>query len=134
MRIGLDNVYGYITRIDDLGVELQKTPILSLKEFKNCVNNNGFLILDVRGEAEYEAGHVTSAMNLFVGTLQDHLDKINRDKEIVVHCQSGDRSAIACSVLKKNGFSKVRNYLGGMKEWQGNKEEINCAPNVLQHA
>lgn len=134
MRIGLDNVYGYFSDVESLEVELQKTPILTHGEFKLCVDDSKYEIIDVRGVTEYEAGHVTGAKNLFVGTIQDHLDKIDRSKEIIVHCQAGDRSAIACSILKKNGFTNVKNYLGGMKEWSGNNEEVNCTTVVLQHA
>jgi len=36
---------------------------------------------------------------------------------VVIHCQSGERASIAYSLLRKNGFDKVKNYSGGMKEW-----------------
>ena len=81
-------------------------------------------IVDVRGKTEYEEGHVEGAENIFVGTLQQNLDKISREKQVVIHCQSGDRSAIAYSVLRKNGFNNVKNYSGGMKEWREKENPV----------
>lgn len=117
MRIGLDNVYGYITDVNDLGIELQKVDLISIDEFKTYISNEDVQIIDVRGAAEYEAGHIEGANHVFVGTLPDHLDKISRDKQVVVHCQAGDRSAIAYAILAKNGFKNVKNFSGGMHEW-----------------
>lgn len=117
MRIGMDNIYGYISRVDDLGVELQKADVIGIEEFKTFLGKDGVQIVDVRGVTEYEAGHVEGADNVFVGTLQDNLDKISRDSQVVIHCQAGDRSAVAYSILAKNGLNNIKNYSGGMREW-----------------
>lgn len=117
MRIGLDNMYGYISDVKDKGIELQSAEVISLEEFTPLVGKNNIQIVDVRGASEYEAGHIPGAVNVFVGTLQDNLDKISKDRQVVIHCQAGDRSAIAYSVLAKKGFKNVKNFSGGMKEW-----------------
>ncbi len=117
MRIGLDNIYGYISDVNGLGIELQTADVISLNEFKTCIGKEDVQIVDVRGVTEYEAEHVEGADNVFVGTLPDNLDKISKDKQIVIHCQTGDRSAVAYSLLTKNGFKNVKNFSGGMKEW-----------------
>lgn len=117
MRIGLDNIYGYISNINDIGITLQSADVIALDEFKTYIGQENVQIVDVRGVTEYEAGHIDGADNVFVGTLPDNLDKISKDKQVVIHCQSGDRSAIAYSILVKNGFENVKNFLGGMKEW-----------------
>jgi len=121
MRIGLDNVYGYISNIEELGTELQIADVISLDEFKAYIGQEGVQVVDVRGASEYKAGHVEGADNVFVGTLPDNLDKISKDKQVVIHCQSGDRSAIAYSVLRRHGFTNVKNYSGGYAEWGKNK-------------
>ncbi|NBA84391.1 MBL fold metallo-hydrolase [Emticicia sp. CRIBPO] len=127
MRIGLDNMYGYIPDVYESGIELQTADVISLEEFKTYINNDDAQVVDVRGITEYEAGHIDGAINLFVGTLGDNLDKISKDKQVVVHCQAGDRSAVACSLLAKNGFKNVKNFSGGMKEWLAGKgETIAC--------
>ncbi len=121
MRIGLDNIFGYITDVKDLGLDLQKADVISIDEFKTYIGKEDVQIVDVRGVTEYEAGHVTGSDNVFVGTLADNLGKISKDKQVVIHCQAGDRSAIAYSILAKNGFENVKNFSGGMKEWQANE-------------
>jgi hydroxyacylglutathione hydrolase len=120
MRIGLDNVYGYIDNVEvwtELGNPLEKTKTISIDEFDNLVRNNGIQIIDLRGETEFKSGHIAKADNVFVGTLQDNLKKISKDKTTVVYCQSGDRTTIGYSLLAKNGFKNILNYPGGMSEW-----------------
>ncbi len=124
MRIGLDNIYGYISSVDETGITLQKGDVISLEEFKTYVGKGDVQIVDVRGLTEYEAGHMAGADHVFAGTLPDNLGKISRDKEVIIHCQAGDRSSIAYSILVRNGFTNVKNYAGGMQEWVNNNGEV----------
>ncbi len=117
MRIGLDNSYGYISAINGLDIELQTADVIAMDEFKTYIGKDDVQIVDVRGLTEYEAGHVEGADHVFVGTLPDNLDKISKDRQVIIYCQAGDRSAIAYSILAKNGFDNVKNFSGGMKEW-----------------
>ena len=118
MRIGLDRIAGFISDVNLPGIELQKSDVIDIEEFKTYLGKEEVQIVDVRGKTEYEEGHVEGAENVFVGTLQQNLDKISKERQVIIHCQSGDRSAIAYSVLRRNGFSNVKNYSGGMKEWR----------------
>ncbi|PUB32727.1 hydroxyacylglutathione hydrolase [Elizabethkingia sp. YR214] len=131
MRVGLDNIYGYISNINDLDIELQTVDIVSLDEMKTYIHRPDIQIVDVRSESEYKAGHIAGADHVFLGTLPDNLDKISKDKQVIIHCQSGDRSAIAYSVLVKNGFRNIKNFAGGMKDWLGDQDnimtEISCS-------
>lgn len=117
MRIGMDNMYGYISDVNDLDIEWLSADIVSLDEFKTYVGRDDVQIVDVRGATEYEAGHISGADSIFVGTLSDNLHKISKDKQVIIHCQAGDRSTIAYSILAKNGFNNVKNFSGGMKAW-----------------
>jgi hydroxyacylglutathione hydrolase len=117
MRIGMDNIYGYIADVKDLGIELLAADVIDIETFKMQLADEEVQVVDVRNASEYHAGHITGAVNMFVGTLADNLDALSREKPVVVHCQSGDRATIAYSLLKKNGFEHVRNFSGGMKEW-----------------
>ncbi len=117
MRIGLDNIYGYISDADDPGIELQTAHVIGIEEFKTYIGRDDVQIVDVRGLTEYEAGHIEGADHVFAGSLEANLDKISRDKQVIIHCQAGDRSTIAYSVLARNGFKNVKNFSGGMKEW-----------------
>lgn len=120
MRIGLDNIYGFISGVNDLGIELQTADVIDLDTFKAYVGKDDVQIVDVRNLAEYNDGHIEGAAHVFVGSLQYNLDQISKDKMVVVYCQSGDRAAIAYAILRKNGFDNVKNYSGGIKEWLAN--------------
>jgi len=124
MRIGMDQMMGYIDQVENLGLDLQIEDAIDREEFKTWLKREDVQILDVRNKTEYETAHIENAENFFVGTLEDHLDEISRDKQVVIHCQSGDRAAIAYSLLKKNGFENVKNFSGGMKEWLENNNPV----------
>lgn len=121
MRIGLDNIYGYISNIEDLGLELETQDIIDISEFESYIGDENAQIVDVRGISEYEAYHVERADHIFVGSLPDNLDKLDQNKQIVIHCQSGDRATVAQSYLAKKGLKDVKNYSAGMKEWMAEK-------------
>lgn len=134
MRIGLDNIHGYINPADikDLGLELKTGDFIDLDEFKTYVGKDDVQILDVRNQTEFDEGYIEGADHVFVGVIENHLDKIDKDKPVVIHCQAGGRSTIAYTVLERNGFKNLKNYMGGMKEWKEkdlpliNPTEISC--------
>lgn len=84
------------------------------------INHQDALILDVREANEFAGGHIANARHIPLGQLATSLKPLekHKDKTIVVNCQSGTRSAMACGVLRKNGFNQVYNLKGGIKAWQ----------------
>lgn len=120
MRIGLDNILGFITP-----AQLETYETGNLETYKPIDkeavayrrNTADVQIIDVRGVSEFKKGHIEGADNLFVGKLTDNLDKISKDKPVIVHCQSGGRAAIAYSILRANGFENVENFAGGWEAW-----------------
>jgi len=119
MRIGLDNIDGYIPSTDTFtksGGQLDKANLVDIETFKE-LKANGIELIDLRGASEYNSGHIEGAKNVFVGTIENNLDKIDKNEKVVIYCQGGDRSAIAYSVLVKNGYNNVVNYSAGMNEW-----------------
>lgn len=126
MRIGLDNIYGYIpsTAIwTEEGGALEVANVISLNEAKELMQKE-VQIVDLRGASEYNTGHIAKSDNVFVGTLPENLAKISKDKKVIIHCQSGDRAAIAYSILDKNGFKNVLNFSGGINEWVNKGEPL----------
>lgn len=120
MRIGLDNVYGFIPAVaawEQAGGQLEQEPVITLQEFTELRQKNGIQVIDLRGAAEYKAGHIPGAEHLFVGDLPANIERVNRHKPVVIHCQAGDRSAIGYSLLAKKGFDNVLNFSGGMNAW-----------------
>ncbi|MBA4257733.1 MAG: MBL fold metallo-hydrolase [Chitinophaga sp.] len=127
MRIGLDNIAGYLPSVSEYtnaGGTLEKVNLVELAEAKVLSNDSTVQVVDLRGVAEFNAGHIKDAENVFVGTLPNNLDKISKDKKVMIHCQGGDRAAIAYSILAKNGFKNIVNYSGGMNEWVNAGEPV----------
>jgi hydroxyacylglutathione hydrolase len=127
MRIGLDTIYGYVPSTSvwtEAGGRLEKANVISLDAAKELITNNGVQVIDLRGASEYNAGHIAKADNVFVGTLEDNLDKVSKDKKVIVYCQSGDRATIGYSILAKNGFKNVSNFAGSINEWVNAGEPV----------
>lgn len=75
-------------------------------------------VLDVRPEEEYASGHLPGAINIPLGDLEKHLDKLNHDQEIVAYCR-GPHCVLAFDAvakLRKKGMS-ARRLSGGFPEW-----------------
>lgn len=124
MRIGLDNMYGYISDVNEPGIELKSANVIDISEFKELLHKDNVQVVDVRAATEFNAGHVDGAMHVFLGTLPNNLNKVSKDKQVIIYCQGGDRSSIAYSILSKNGFNNVKNFSGGMKEWLVKKNPV----------
>ena len=75
-------------------------------------NGENPYILDVRTNDEYERGHRKNVIHIPLDELRQNLDKLDKSKEIYVHCYTGLRSYIACMILKQNGYN-VKNVIGG---------------------
>lgn len=82
--------------------------------------NDDALILDVREDKEYAAGHIPRAKHIPLGQLSGRIQELEKfkDKPILVTCRSGHRSGRACGMLKKAGFETVYNQAGGILAWE----------------
>jgi len=121
--IGLDRVAGYFaTDVTEAwaasGGELAIVPQISASELASRIEKRDVAVVDVRGRSEWEAGHLPGVPNIPVGYLTHHLGDIPTSRPVVVHCQSGARSAIAASVLLASGRTNVINLAGGYADWQ----------------
>ena len=124
--IGLDQVAGYFgTDVNEAwsasGGKLATVQQISAPELAQRIESGDVAVIDVRGRSEWEAGHLPGVPNIPVGYLTDRLREIPASKPVVVHCQSGARSAIAASVLQAKGVTNVTNLSGGFAEWQKRK-------------
>jgi rhodanese-related sulfurtransferase len=72
-------------------------------------------LIDVREPHEYEADNLGGQL-IPLGDLPHHLDELEdlKDEEVIVHCRSGSRSAMAQRILEQAGFTNVRNVTGGI--------------------
>lgn len=106
--------------LSSLSVNAQK---MEAKDLAEKISKQPLLI-DVRTADEYAHGTILGAMNLdvhsenFMRTVQD----IPKNKEIIVFCQSGERSNEAFEMLRSFGFEKVSQLIGGYDSWRQQKE------------
>jgi len=82
-------------------------------------NGEKLNLIDVREDFEYEERHIPGAVLIPLGTLPEHLDSLDKDKEYIMVCRRANRSRVATELLQANGFTNVKNMLGGMSVWQG---------------
>jgi hydroxyacylglutathione hydrolase len=75
-------------------------------------------VLDVRREGEWMAGHIAEAAWWPLDKFNSALPLAEESLPVAVHCKSGYRSMIACSLLQRGGFQKVINVVGGLDAWQ----------------
>ena len=73
-----------------------------------------FFLLDVREPNEYQIGKIPGSTLIPLGEVPQRVDEIPRDKEIVVHCKMGGRSAKAAAFLRQQGYTNVKNLKGGI--------------------
>ena len=85
------------------------------------------LILDVRDAKEREGGAVIpGSVHVPLGELRSRLHELPRDREIIAHCASGQRSYNACRVLTQHGF-RCRNLTGAFKTWKAAQDGLQSA-------
>jgi rhodanese-related sulfurtransferase len=95
---------------------------ITVQELKLKLDNKDeFVFIDVREPYEYEEFNLGAKL-IPLGSLMGALNDLEpfRDQEIVIHCRSGMRSGNAKETLSQLGFTKVRNLLGGVLDWQRN--------------
>jgi rhodanese-related sulfurtransferase len=82
--------------------------------------NEDAVVLDVREDSEWTAGHIPNAKHIPMSKLSARLNELEKlkGKPIIVSCRSGHRSARACAMLKKSGFENVHNLAGGIIAWE----------------
>jgi len=90
---------------------------LELKHRVDDKSDNAFIILDIRDEAAYDQGHIPGTINIPLKELGYRLFSLDKTKDIIVYCDVGVRSKVACQILTSAGFKDVYNLIGGMKVW-----------------
>ena len=118
IRIGIDNLEGYISDIDKLessGMDLEILNQIRVNDLSKDISK--YKVIDVRSYTEYDISSIPEAFNIHAGQLVKNLHNISLEDNVVVYCASGDRSAIAASYLLKQGYKKVFNLSGGINAW-----------------
>jgi len=121
-RVGIEEVRGYlqggVEGWRSAGFELAGLQQISVQTLYEWQERPEVCTLDVRREPEWRAGHLADANWIPLDKLTASELPVSRDAVIAVHCKSGYRSMIACSLLRRAGFSSVTNVIGGFDAWQ----------------
>ena len=103
------------------GDQLRGFESISPEAAVRILNGENTLLLDVRTKDELSKdGKIENASYIPLNQLKEKIDSLenHRSDPVVVVCRSGQRSGVACSQMKKNGFQKVYNLKGGVLSWK----------------
>lgn len=106
---------GFLRLVEDARTRVQEVSLDIARE--RLRENPQAVLLDVREDHEWEAGHVQGARHLGKGILERDLEGLfpDPDTEIIMYCGGGFRSALTCDAAQKMGYRRVASLIGGYK-------------------
>ncbi|MEL7832365.1 MBL fold metallo-hydrolase [Fodinibius sp. Rm-B-1B1-1] len=121
IRIGLDNIKGYVTpeEFDQyLGdtEEGESVEVINFDDTADLIKDPQYQALDVRKATEFSEGHVTGAINIAHTRLLDREKELDKDKTWLIYCRTGRRASVATSLLHRDGF-KVKYVDDDVEPW-----------------
>lgn len=133
-RVGIEDALGYLNggigTWKQAGFTLAELPQITVQVLRDRMQAQASQVLDVRREPEWHAGHIEGAAWWPLDNFKLSPPEIDRDRPIAVHCKSGYRSMIACSLLQRAGFQNVVNVIGGFDAWQQANFPVESEPAV----
>jgi rhodanese-related sulfurtransferase len=93
------------------------------------------VIIDVRENDEFRAGHLPGALGVGRGVLEYHIADLvpDTEREIVLYCRGGNRSALAADSLQQMGYANVHSMAGGYRKWSGEGKPETTDGEPIQH-
>ncbi len=106
---------GFLKLVDDAKSRIREITIDEARQ--RLTANPAAVLLDVREDGEWAAGHAKEAQHLGKGILERDIEQRFPDKraEIIMYCGGGFRSALTCDAAQKIGYTNVRSLVGGYK-------------------
>jgi hydroxyacylglutathione hydrolase len=121
-RVGIEDVRGYlqdgIEGWKKAGLPLASLKQVSVQTLDEWQPSRNMHVVDVRRDSEFAAGHIANAVSIPLNGAISAALPVEPDALIAVHCKSGYRSTIACSLLQRTGFKNVVNVTGGFDAWR----------------
>jgi len=111
----MDHSPGFLKVVADAQTRIREISIDQTRAW--LAQNPKIVLLDVREDSEWSAGHAAQAVHLGRGVLERDLEKRFPDvnTEIILYCGGGFRSALACDAAQKMGYRNVHSLIGGYK-------------------
>ena len=118
---GFTKVYNAEDGMEEFDYKTVKYNNITGKEFEEItLENKDSVILDVRDAKDYDKSHVENSINIPIDEVESRINELKdyKDKEILIYCSVGRRSAQAAEVLENNGYKDVSNTVDGVKEYE----------------
>jgi rhodanese-related sulfurtransferase len=111
----MDHSPGFLKVVNEARLRIKEITVQEARA--RLAQNPKAVLLDVREESEWAAGHAIEAESLGKGILERDLEKRfpDRETEILMYCGGGFRSALTCDVAQRMGYPNVRSLIGGYK-------------------
>ncbi|WP_335871593.1 MBL fold metallo-hydrolase [Bacillus sp. 2205SS5-2] len=124
--IGLDRIVSYVAPevLGQYESTLEQYEYIEADQLVAQYEDDSTYVIDIRKQSEWNEGHLPTAHHHLLGNLRKQGDRIPRNKKLIVHCQSGTRSAIGTSVLQAMGYKNIHNYSGGFSDWKNKNHPI----------
>jgi len=126
-RVGIDKVIGYIDGSMKSwltkGYQTSSVPQVHPSTVDKYKNNSNYIIVDSRDKKAYEENHVEGSVNIPSPDLRTRYTELDKDKNIIIYCNSGARSSLGASILKSKGFENICNLGGGIKSYIAYKDK-----------
>ena len=108
---------GFLALVDDAKSRVRQIDIDEYRRMRE--SGDEFLLIDVREESEFAAGHAAGAMHLGKGIIERDIETVAPDKaaRLVLYCGGGYRSALAGDNLRKMGYADAISLDGGWRAW-----------------
>ena len=106
---------GFLNLVNDAKKRVKEIGVAEARA--RLAANPKIVLLDVREDSEWQAGHAAEAVHLGKGILERDLEKLFPDPktEIIMYCGGGFRSALTCDAAQKMGYRNVHSLIGGYK-------------------
>jgi adenylyltransferase/sulfurtransferase len=92
--------------------------LITVKELKKYFDNNkDFILIDVRENFELEIASISHSIHIPMKDISNKINELDKNKETIIICKSGIRSAKVCEFLYKNDFLNLKNLIGGINAW-----------------
>ncbi|MFU8884181.1 MAG: rhodanese-like domain-containing protein [Cyanobacteriota bacterium] len=98
--------------------------IRSVPALKRLLASGNVSLIDVRTPAEYRAGHIAGAINRPLNELSHHVAAISPEREVVLYCSSGFRSAMGVMALQLEGLNQVKGFVPSIEGWKAAGEPV----------
>jgi rhodanese-related sulfurtransferase len=115
---------GFLKIVEEVKTRVTECTVVDVR--RKISQGQNFVLVDVREESEWEAGHLPNAIHIGKGVIERDIETKVPDhaQEIILYCGGGFRSALAADNLQKMGYTNVISMDGGFREWKLSGGEV----------